>query len=455
MDWVKANVPIVACSGVILLIIPAAWLGSSMWNGRIRTGREQAAAKSSSALDALKVSYVLPAVSPGGPTVTLPMDAPNPAATTFFLESRKKISDEVGQVVSVADEINRGDHKPLIDGLFPNPADKLLTLTFFETLVGKGEKPSAYQDLLKSINAGGPADPNAIAEILNEERTQQMDRKKAESGTDKLTTDEETDLSKRLAVLRLSEYQRHARSVSVYALPDFFPSAPRAIPAEPPDVATCFRLQFDYWVVADLLKAIDLANHADGNRTSVDKSVVKRIERITLEPMATPQAPGAGQQPMSAGAGTSGPTTLTGRHGGGMTALYDLRSAELWLVVSSAKLPELLGAISRTNFMTVTSIEFDDADPWTDLEQGYFYGTEHVVRAHLTVETVWLRSWTMPLTPDSIKDAMKASEEAAAPPPPPPPPPKASSDDTPKRSTPKKPPPKRPGKGGARGGGGD
>jgi hypothetical protein len=116
--------------------------------------------------------------------------------------------------------------------------------------------------------------------------------------------------------------------------------------------------------------------------------------------------------------------------------------------------PELYSALSRSNFMTATGADYTEMDPWADLEQGYLYGNKNVVRAVIRFESVWLRSWTGPLMPDSIKEAMKAAE-VAPPPPPPPPPPRATSDDsgTKKAAPNKKLPPK---KGRAtRGGGGD
>lgn len=424
MSWVKANVPIVACCATILVVLPAAWFGSSMWNGKIRTSRELAAQKVDTDLKTVNVSYSISSAFQGGPVVTVPVKAPNPALTTLFKEARGKLDQQVTEVVKVAEQINQAEHKPLIDGLFPNPTDKLLTLTFIETLVGKGDKPSVYASLLKSINAGGPADPAALAEMLANERTQAIERNKAEHNTDKLSPDDEAALAKTLAQLRLSEYRRYGRSVSVYALPSFFPQAPRVIPAEQPTEAECFRWQFDYWVVQDLLRAVDAANQKGGKRTGIEDSVVKRIELVAVD-AALPEQP-TGQPSMAQAPSVS----VTGRKpAAGLTAPFDLRNADMTIVVASARLPEFLNAISRTNFMTVTSMDFTDMNPWDDLEQGYYYGNDHVVRAHLKIETVWLRSWTMPLMPETIKNTLKAAEAPPPEPPPPTPPPRATRDE--------------------------
>ena len=86
MAWAKANVSIVASIVVIVLVLPAAWFGSSWWNNRIRTAREQAVEKANRELDGVKVSYTVPSPFPSGVAVTVPSDAPNPALTSFFKE---------------------------------------------------------------------------------------------------------------------------------------------------------------------------------------------------------------------------------------------------------------------------------------------------------------------------------------------------------------------------------
>src|SRR5207248_669255 len=138
-----------------------------------------------------------------------------------------------------------------------------------------------------------------------------------------------------------------------------------------------------YWMVSDLLRAIDAANtDAAGKRTTLDKSVVKRVERLELLPATGPTEP-----------------SITGRHSGGDNKLYDVRQGRLTLIVASSGLPALINAISRTNFMTVIGLDFAEIDPWADLDRGYYYGSDHVVRAVVKVETVWLRSWTEAMMP--------------------------------------------------------
>jgi hypothetical protein len=143
--WMKANVAIVALSAVIVVTLPAAFAGSSMWNKRIRTTREAEANKAMTDLGALRTSYVIPSPLPGRPAITLPLEAPNSVATEYFKEHRRMLEEQIGRVVEVARDVNARNHRPLVDDLFPTPANRLKSLEMAEVLVGRDGKPSAYQ----------------------------------------------------------------------------------------------------------------------------------------------------------------------------------------------------------------------------------------------------------------------------------------------------------------------
>jgi len=405
MAWMKANLAIVVLSAVIILSLPAALVGSQMWNAKIKKSRQTAATKAMSDLDALKITYIMPSVVPGDPGKPLPLPVPNPVATEHFRKHRQELEKQIGQVVTVATEINSQGHKPLLDGLFPTPQSSLKALELADLLVGKGGKPSIYQDLLKSINAGGPADPVRVADALREIQFQFNEKVRSDSNREKLLPTEEAELTKKLVEARIGQYQLRARDISVYAGPECLPpEIPRVAPPEPPTATTCYEWQYDYWVISDLLHAVDSANGGPGARTPVEQSAVKKIEKIMLDP------PIGGSY-----------ATITNRRTSAENTFYDVRNAHLTLIVSSAKLPEVLNAFSRTNLMTVTGLSFREVNAWADLEQGFYYGPEHVVRADLDVETVWLRSWTESLMPDGFKTALLGTtnpDEAGGAPPP-------------------------------------
>jgi hypothetical protein len=418
LDWIKANVAIVVLTAVIILVLPLGFVGSNLWNAKIRKSREAAATRAANDLRALQVSYVLPSALPNGSEVRVPLEAPNEEYTKFFRTQRQALEKQVGEVVGIAQSINR--KAPLMEGVFPKPVSNTTTWEFAERFVSRPDRPSVYQQLFKKINAGGPADPEMLARQLVEMRQQAMERAMSSAGRNQLSPEEEADLLKQMVATRLSHYRSHARTLSVYAGPECLPpSVPRALPGEPPSIEVCFAWQFDYWTIEDLLNGIAAANTEGGKLVPVTGAVVKRVERITLDPIPFAPSDPSNPTPM-------GPTSITGRRGGGPTGLYDLRGAHLTLIVASARVPELLNAFARTDFMGITSLSISEANVWNDLEEGFYYGTDHVVRVQLGVETVWLRSWTTELMPDSIKEMVVAAALPPEPPPPPPPPPVAS-----------------------------
>ena len=74
--------------------------------------------------------------------------------------------------------------------------------------------------------------------------------------------------------------------------------------------------------------------------------------------------------------------------------------------VSCQDLPTFIDAIGKVNFMTVLDLDLQSVDIWEELQQGYYYGEDHVVRVSMTIETVWLRSWVAPLMPDPVKETL-------------------------------------------------
>jgi hypothetical protein len=84
--------------------------------------------------------------------------------------------------------------------------------------------------------------------------------------------------------------------------------------------------------------------------------------------------------------------------------LYDVRTATVRMVVASSMLPEVLNAIARQNFMTVTSLEVSSADAFVAADSGFVYGAKPVCEIKLTVESIWLRPWLAKLMPRELRE---------------------------------------------------
>jgi hypothetical protein len=448
LAWIKGNVLIVVFGGLILLMIPAAWFVSSWWSGKIRTGQEQTAKKAWDTIAAAKIEYTVPLYEPGQPGLSI-KDVPNRAMIEWFKNQRTALKGQADNLVKKAEEFNKGvgadaqavgraEHKPMVDGLFPPPASKEEELNKLnemeDTLLGLKGRPNPYQQILDRARAGGPADPLQMAETLRD--MQSSEKEKITANKRDLTTDEQAKLFKQLADQRLAEIQSRVAAISVYGTLDAFPHAKGSgiptgshIEADLIEPAQFFKYQWDYWLLDDLVAAVRVANTTEsGKLTNVDKSVVKRIVSIELEApdgledsseeMGSRGA-NANAAPAVAAAPGMAPSdpfrSISARLGGPGNTYYDIRRAKLTVIVSSARVQEFLEAIPRTNFMTVVDLDLTDVNAWDDLKKGYYYGPEHVVKATVGVETVWLRSWMSGYMPSRLKQALKIPEPVPAP----------------------------------------
>lgn len=441
--WIRSNLLVVIFSVVILIVLPVSYFVSSGWNTSIREKRQSAVKADYDNLTSQKVVYRVPSLRPGE-TAYEYSGAPNAEITQRFAELKKAVEAQAGGVVTAAEELNSRNHlgpdgKPhvLVDGLLPSssgPDFQSKARLLAERLVGTSSEPSVYKALFDRINAGDPLSGPDMPIRLADARQREVDQIIGTQAQRNLTPDEEAKITKILVEKRKSLTQSGARRMSVYggpsALLGFVPATP---PNEAPPIKRCFQWQADYWLVEDLLAAVKLANTGpDGQLLPVTESVVKRIEKIT--PKGSPLGASAVEQQQTSSGHEGGeaveapaaasPTaqvvpdftaSITGRWSGPGNAVYDVRRVEMVLVVSSKNLPKFFDAVSRANFMTVTDCDLFDVDLWADLEQGFYYGEESVVRARVEIETVWLRSWTTALMPKSLKEELGIAAEPVTP----------------------------------------
>lgn len=444
LAWIKANLLIVVFSALIILTLPAAFVGSSMWSQSIHTKRADEAQKALKSIDDAKMAYQIPAVMPGGQEVS-EKRFPNTELNALVAKERKKLMDAAKTVAQQAEDFNRGvgalaeavgrqPHKPLVEGLFPKPADgqsaTALTTQFVDKLVDRKDKPSVYAKLLRDVlNAGEPVDPARLGQQLSTTRSTEIQKLLGNSGNDRLSPEQQKVLDERLLEVRRQAYLSRAGEISVYANMSMFPiegSAgvsgsviPKAIPATPPGISLAFQWQMDYWLIRDLLAAVRIANSSTGGGLArLNDSVVKRIDKIEIEqPFAVHTGSADPNDPAAAAASTPATTvdqltglvptdlnlSVTGRKSSPQNPLYDVRRASMTMVVSTARLRELFNAFAKANFMTVVDMDLFEVDVAADLDQGYFYGNESVVRAKIVVETVWLRGWTEGQFPPGVR----------------------------------------------------
>lgn len=471
LAWIKSNILIVVFVVLILVILPTSWFVSSSWGESIRTERAKAANDQLSKLKASTVDYKLPQVDPSVPEVSLNKVEPNDKITEWFKQNKETLEKAAAEAYKLAEDFNKGvgpaaqslgrdEHKVMVSGLFPKAENKDVEQEKLndmeDKLLGKRGNPNPYQAMLDRVRAGGPADPVKLAAAVKD--LAQREAEKVTANKRELTPEEQQKLMETLTARRLGEYQNRAKEITFYATLESLPQGPNGIqighieqPAQMIEPNNFFLLNWDIWVMDDMLTALRVANTTpDGRVLTADEGPVKRLESMSISgipgmgvqsqgqapAVIDPNPPAASPDAKPGMIPTDARASISGRVSGPWNTFFDIRRVNLSLVASSSRLRELVHAIERTNFMTVLDMNLSDVDEWEDLRQGYFYGQEPVVRVKLTVETVWLRSWTEPLMPERLKGILtgKVAPEGeatgfpggvpqgggSAPPPPPP-----------------------------------
>lgn len=410
LAWIKSHLLIVICCVLIVVFIPTGYVVSGMFNAKVKQRAEDSFQTEQRKLRGrAKVEYNLPAVFEGEESIS-DSRAPNAKVTAFYERARKERTRQVSEVVELASEFNSKGRTPLIEGVLPEPEDERdlrLVGEMAERIsgrrVGDGDLP-LMREMLRAIGAGGAVRDDALAESLSDYREQQREKLEGESPSGRLTPEQEEALDADLRRRRLSAYASRASEVLVYATPEVFqtqlPGGQGFAPLEPdPDrreytELDAFRWQFDLWVFEDIIHAIGRANR---EATSVRDAVVKRVESVRLFAFEPSEQDGT-----IIGARQ----THTGRKTERTNQVFDVRHAQIVAVVSAERLPAFIDALGGSNFMTVTGVRLSSVDPWADLQQGYYYGDEPVVRAELDLECVYLRDWLVTYMPEPVRTAL-------------------------------------------------
>jgi hypothetical protein len=470
LAWIKANLFIVIFSALILIMLPTAFFVSSAWMKKILDTQTKAANDKLKEVQSAKVTYEVPQLDPTIEKVTTPgvpnlamiehFKQAREAGVAAVAKVAKQGEDFNKGVGSEAQSVGRSEFKPLVEGIFPkvvltseqasNPAlaqdaeqNKLSDMQ--DALLGRRGKTNPYEALLASVRAGTPADPKRLVETLKDLSQRETERRTA--GARAITEAERSEVLQLMKDRRLAEYQTRARSIGIYASLESLPhqTDPNAggrgvgeegvpkylyvpvgsVPQEYHDRGHMFLYQWDLWVMQDVLTAIRLANTApNGEPATVERAVVKRIKSMEIPTPAglkslTPKEPVEGEAPPPDVAAGATPTatvagmvpmdvaaSITGRGRGSWNTFYEMRSVKLVLVVDSSRIQDLITAINRTNFMSVADLDLRSIDIAEDLRAGYYYGEDHVVQATLKLDTVWLKSWLVPMMPEELMKAL-------------------------------------------------
>lgn len=408
LAWVQRRWSLVAFVVIAALLVPAmVYFAMGMMASKHGEFQAQVASDASD-FKSTGITYKVPSLLPNKPGLEWTY-APNEAATTRFNAALNQQQASAAGVVAEAVKYNKGDRAPLVAGVFPNPPanDLAKAKQFWRVLVGDGQNA-----LLSMINAKPPIASDYLAQRLTEHRNNFLQREQGTdatpNGIERLSEEKRKALEDGMFAERISAYVQWGQKLSVYAGPSIF-NLPPVVEANTPSPLELWDWQVQLWTMQDVMRAVADTN-ASAKDIGVTKSVVKRIERLTVDsvlpgaqqggafvdPAAAPAAPAAdGAYDYSA--------SITGRTRSG---LFDVVTARLSCVVATKDLPRFFDAISRANMMTVTGVNLKKVDLAADLRDGYYYGADGVTRVDMTIEALWLREWTRELMPKEVKVAL-------------------------------------------------
>jgi hypothetical protein len=426
LPWLKSNWAILVLGLIAVAALPVLWFVSNGMNTKVVETFQKRVETDYKDVSNANNPYKI--VSPTGESLLETSKPINHAMTEAYRTASEGMQAQTSVVSKAAMDLNtdEGKHKPLIDGLFPQPTEleKLAKPKAFARKLIEEARPA----LLKSIHAGMPPEPTDIAAQLNDMVAAKREQVRQEQGRTELDSEEQQGLQKDLLTLRLSRYQGRAAEIQVYADGKIFDDVPADAVDKTASLAQVWDWQERLWIDTDVLRAVATANGDSGGR-GVPGSVVKRITKLSVDPppYTTNSTEGVVEvRPYEAGtdkAPTDFSRSITGRYAGpgSNNKWYDLRHVTIEMVADARRLPAFVDALASTNFMSVVDVDLTKLEPGTDLREGFYYGADPVVKATIVIETVWFREWREQWMPVDVKRALgmdqnaPAAEAAAAP----------------------------------------
>ncbi len=433
LDWIKANILTVVFVLLMVIALVGLPIVSGKMNAAIRDVVDERAGKISELNSLSRTSITVPA-SNGEPS-----RQENILVNQQFIDRLREVTDiqrdDAQLVYQRALSHNQGTHTVLLPELFPEPPEyqkEILPKQFHEKLM------EAYDTLMTDVNAGSSPSHETLSESITRHRAQFLTNELAKDSVNELTEDQLKLLTEELTNARLQYCIDAAGSVGFFASLDTM-TIPFWDQTRLPSLVEMYDWQWQYWIQSDLLKALAAANEGSG---SVLKAPVKRVLWMVIGEDGALAS--AGSSAGSPGAGTGagfGSSGGGGGRGGGSTSstpvadtpkgdpvppnpnvntprdyslsltgrntnpLYDVRYVTLHLIVDEAKLPRVLDALAKQNFISIMNLELETIDPYEHLYNGYYYGNGTFALLKLELETVWFREWTAPSMPYALRQS--------------------------------------------------
>lgn len=441
LAWVKGHLIVVISVVIAVAALPALLFVSNGMNASLKEEVQDDVGDKMRGLSQISVQYSIEPLDPMIPVEGFSA-TPN-AATTAALKAVIESHDRgATRVLEAAVARNRAGKRPMLDGLFPEPAPA-------ETTAKRQSAAQAWLDahreLLSRAGAGGPLSEDDLLVQLEAKESVETEKKLSTLGVSELPQEAADDVRSLLKAFRLDRLRERADDVTVFASMEIFEGVELPESTDLPTLEQIWDWQHRYWVHEDIVEAAADANinPSSGLPYRPAERPVKRL--VTVETTAWVLGGAAGEdreqrssrgrrgrqqsnEPVNSGVVPVGPlsaevqpdfeASITGRAGWPYKAnpLYDARYARVVAIVDGAGIDQFIESLEADNFMTVIDLDLYAVSPVEGLVEGYSYGAGGLLRAEMVVETLWLREWMGELAPDVVRERMgmppRAAEEA-------------------------------------------
>lgn len=410
--WLKTNPVTVVCALVILLALASFYWPTYRWSSQLQEEMSASASLRGRVDSFLSQSVELPPVSPEAEPEEASF-AINSAAVEELDRLYGQMGQEYDNIFQQVVDFNRQGHEVMLEGLFPEPDAESPSAKLFGA---KKVYIERFRQLYEALDATAAPSEQEWQEVLR--TAEQNFRQNTFSSSDQnLTPRQEKELVEDQARKLSRFFAEHAQRHHVYAPPirvdinnaDTWNGGPFQIGewaqarSDKPSMFQVWEGQLQLWIQQDLVEVVRLANQVDNPDVSILTAPVKRIMSMSVKPgyVGVPSS-GLGQESGTSSSGSPAsaineplPVDFASSPTGRISnPLYDVRHAEMELIVDSQQIPALLDAFNRVNFMSVIGMDMENIDEYQHLRNGYFYGEADAVQVTLDIETIWLRTWT-------------------------------------------------------------
>lgn len=416
----KKNAVSIACGVVALACVAVPFLVADPIVSGVETELQQRASVAGSIDQLLNKSRKQPLLDP---TITEAPTLGNVFPTRGVIEAGgtavKRLTTESENLLKEALRLNV--HAPLVPAVFTSGLGDRYTTAFFEFSTKYAR--IIPDELDKIVNGGRPYTVEEITRaVANQRERIAAERSIRGQGGAVINQQEILDLQRQSDIdVPLAMRSEISSKYATYVSPDTWTVTPNIINVpRPPSPELVWIAQMGLWIQEDVARIIADANK--GSR-SVFTSPVKHLVKVQFDPATMYVLPktageigGAGTVTVT-GVKPEAPITLTkslsltGRTASG---LYDVVHYRLIVRVAESYVPEFLALIPRDRLHYVLNCNLRAVDAPSEAAIGYSYGNDRVVELDLTVECLYLRSWTEKYMPKGIRQLVGIDPAPAA-----------------------------------------